>query len=56
MAHNTKAVSVKGRKRLQHRARWVSDQMICSCRSQTFTILRERVARKNHTRHSRRRR
>jgi hypothetical protein len=29
---------------------WINDQLICSCGSRTFTIFREKVARKVHTR------
>jgi hypothetical protein len=38
----------------RHRAHWVGDQLICSCTSEKFTIRREPVARKVHTRNSRR--
>jgi hypothetical protein len=39
-----------------HRAHWVNDQLVCPCGSRRFTIFRERVARKVHTRSSHRRR
>ncbi len=52
----TKAVSAKRRKQERHRAHWINDQLVCSCRSRKFTIFRERVARKVHTRNSQRRR
>jgi len=45
----------KGHKQ-RHHAHWINDQFICSCGSRRFTIFREKVARKVHTRHSRRRR
>ena len=44
------------RKSTRHHAKWINDQLVCSCRSRTFTIFREKVARKVHTRNARRRR
>jgi hypothetical protein len=44
------------RKSTRHHAKWINDQLICSCKSEKFTIFRERVARKVHTRTARRRR
>ena len=45
------------RKGSRKRARWMNDQFICGkCGSKKFTVFRERVARKVHTRTSRRRR
>jgi hypothetical protein len=40
----------------KHSARWAKDQLVCSCGSKRFTVFREPVARKVHTRTSRRRR
>lgn len=56
MIHNSKASSTRGRKRRKQRACWINDQYRCRCGSCSFTIFRERVARKNHTRHSHRKR
>jgi hypothetical protein len=44
------------RKSTRHHAKWINDQLVCSCGSQIFTIFREKVARKVHTRTARRRR
>ena len=44
------------RKSTRHHAKWINDQLVCSCRSRKFTIFREKVARKVHTRTARRRR
>ena len=38
----------------RQRAHWINDQLICDCRSRLFTVFREPVARKVHTRNSRR--
>jgi len=46
----------KSRRIRRKRARWTDDQLICDCASSKFTIFREKVARKVHTRHSSRRR
>ncbi len=55
-----KALKVKPasrtRKSKRHHAKWIDDQLICSCGSRKFTIFREKVARKIHTRTARRRR
>jgi hypothetical protein len=40
----------------KHRAHWMKHQRICSCDSRNFTIFRERVTRKVHTRTAHRRR
>jgi hypothetical protein len=40
----------------RQRARWINDKLICDCGSEKFMIFREKVARKVHTRNSRRRR
>jgi hypothetical protein len=44
------------RTRKRRRARWIKNQLICSCGSRHFTIFRENVVRKVRTRHSHRRR
>jgi hypothetical protein len=44
------------RKSTRHHAKWIDNQLICDCGSRTFTIFREKVARKVHTRTARRRR
>jgi len=56
MIQNTKTPPIKGRKHRKQRACWINDQYRCRCGSSSFTIFRERVARKNHTRHSHRKR
>jgi hypothetical protein len=43
-------------KTLKHRAHWINGQLICSCGSRKFTILREPVVRKVRTRDSHRKR
>jgi hypothetical protein len=43
-------------KSTRHHAKWINDQLVCSCGSRIFTIFREKVARKVHTRTARRRR
>ena len=52
---NTSKTST-ARKTLKHRAHWSNGQLLCSCGSRKFTILREPVARKVHTRDSHRKR
>jgi hypothetical protein len=47
---------IKASKEPRHHAKWINEQLICSCKSKKFTIFRERVARKVHTRTARRRR
>jgi len=39
----------------RQRAHWAGNQLICDCGSRKFTIFREKVARKVHTRTARRR-
>jgi uncharacterized protein with PIN domain len=43
-------------KSIRHHAKWINDQLVCSCGSRIFTVFREKVARKIHTRTARRRR
>jgi len=43
-------------KSTRHHAKWINDQLVCSCGFRIFTIFREKVARKVHTRTARRRR
>ncbi len=40
----------------KHKGHWIENQFVCACGSRTFTIFRERVARKVHTRDAHRRR
>ena len=47
---------IKAKKEHRHHAKWIDDQLVCSCGSRIFTIFREKVARKVHTRTARRRR
>jgi hypothetical protein len=51
-----KTASSRQRRIRKNRAHWINDQFVCSCGSPKFTIFRERVARKVHTRNSHRRR
>jgi hypothetical protein len=47
---------IKANKEPRNHAHWINDQLICDCGSRKFTIFREKVARKVHTRTARRRR
>jgi hypothetical protein len=47
---------IKASKEPRNHAKWINDQLICSCDSNKFTVFREAVARKFRTRNSRRRR
>jgi hypothetical protein len=52
-----KTTTASGKPKIRkHRAHWINGQLICSCGSRKFTILREPVARKVHTRESHRKR
>ena len=47
---------MKAKKEPRQRAHWINDQLICDCGSRVFTVFREKVAHKIHTRTARRRR
>ena len=51
-----RTVSRKSHRGRRERAHWINDQFVCDCGSRHFTVFREKVARKVHTRWASRRR
>ena len=53
---NTKGPARKSTRKAKYNPRWTKAQFVCSCGSNNFTIFREPVARKVHTRSAHRKR